>query len=134
MLLFELAEYLNYHGQFNSQVLSTHHILTSTLSNNTDLYEFDFYENKEAIKNGQSRDTDNIRHKSHRTRTDGKTTTKTKNKAKNKKQTNTNWKDEQHEPTKKPGVKRCSRHVTHIIKAGTNSLDNGANKKNLRKR
>ena len=82
--MFELAEYLSYHGQFNSQVLSTHHILTSTLSNNTDLYEFDFYETKEAIKNGQSRDTDNIEHKSHRTRTDGKTTTKTKNKAKNK--------------------------------------------------
>ena len=59
---------------------------------------------------------------------------KQKNKTKNKKQTNKNWKDEQHEPTKKPGVKRCSRHVTHIVKAGTNSLDNGGNKKNLRKR
>ena len=88
--MFELAEYLSYYGQINSQVLSTHHIFTSTLSNKTDLYEFDFYETKEAIKNGQSRDTGNIGHKSHRTRTDGKTSTKTKNKAKNKKQTNKN--------------------------------------------
>ena len=55
------------------------------------------------------------------TRTDGKTTTKRKNKAKNKKQTNKNWKDEQHEPTK-------NRHVSHIVKDGTNSLDNGGNK------
>ena len=78
MLLFELAEYLSYYGQFNSQVLST-------LSNKTDLYEFDFYETKEAIKNGQSRDTGNIGHKSHRTRINGKTTTTTTKQSKKQK-------------------------------------------------
>jgi hypothetical protein len=66
--LFELAEYLSYYGQFNSQVLSMHDILTSTLSNQTDVYEFNFYETKEAIKNGQSRDIGNIGHTRHRTK------------------------------------------------------------------
>jgi len=53
---------------------------------------------------------------------------KTKTKAKTKKQTKTE-KMSNTNPQKKTGVKRCSRHVTHIVKAGTNSLDNGGIKK-----